>query len=109
MLQKMIDVLVVGPKKDYEKIVDVLYQLGTIHLQDVSDNFESDDLTFKKMDLIKSEEILQLLVKINGIYQIIPTISENGAGHDQIYEKYRWLTTVEIMNRAQTIIGGTGK
>jgi V/A-type H+-transporting ATPase subunit I len=101
----MIDVLVVGPKKDYEKIVDVLYQLGTIHLQDVSDNFESDDLTFKKMDLIKSEDILQLLVKINGIYQIIPKISENNASHDQIYEKFRWLTTEEIIKRAQIIIG----
>ncbi len=104
MLQKMVNVLVVGPKNDYEKMVDVLYQLGTIHLQDVSDNFNSDDLTFKKMDLIKSEDISQLLVKINGIYQIIPEISDNTTRQNEIYEKFKWQTTEEIMNRAQTVI-----
>lgn len=106
MLQKMINVLVVGPKKDYERIIDVLYQLGTIHLLDVSPNFTSDDDIFKKMDSIKSEDVSQLLVKINGIYQIIPTISENESKKAQIYEKLRWLTTEEIMNRAQTVIAG---
>ena len=34
MLQKMKQILVVGPKKDYQRIINVLYQAGSIHLED---------------------------------------------------------------------------
>ena len=36
MIQKMKSVLVVGPKADFSQIVDLLYHMGTIHLEEVT-------------------------------------------------------------------------
>jgi V/A-type H+-transporting ATPase subunit I len=71
MIQKMKNVLVVGPKKDYLKIVDVLYQTGALHLEDVSDSYPWYSFA-KHEDVGHSEDFSSLLLKTGGILQVLP-------------------------------------
>ncbi len=70
MLQRMKSILVVGPKRDYQRIVDVLYQEGTVHLQDIP--FSLDDPVFSPMETGKTEEISSIISKLHGISRILP-------------------------------------
>lgn len=36
MLQKMVKIQVLGPKKDLPNVLDVLYAKGTVHIEDAS-------------------------------------------------------------------------
>jgi V/A-type H+-transporting ATPase subunit I len=102
MLQKMKNILVVGPKKDYQQIVDVLYQEGTVHLQDIP--FSLDDPVFSPMETGKTEEISAILLKLHGIARILPgkpIESEMERRNRELREK----TTDELLSEAKEVVG----
>jgi len=99
MRQRMENVLVIGPKKEYQNIIDVLYQEGTIHLQEA-------DLTpysglFNKMELISLDKLTSVLIKINGIYQILPKIPDDEAEQKKLFEELRWKSTPDLVEIAE--------
>lgn len=101
MLQKMRSILVVGPKKDYQQIVDVLYQEGTVHLQDLP--FTPYDQVFSAMESEKAEEISSVLLKLHGISRIIPGIP-GGAGEAEREQELRGSGTDAILREAQELV-----
>ncbi len=72
MLHKMKKILVVGHKKDFHRIVDLLYTVGTLHLEDVTDTISSDNFPIERWEEDTEEEISSLMVKIGGIVQFLP-------------------------------------
>jgi V/A-type H+-transporting ATPase subunit I len=50
MLQKMKKIQVLGPKKDLQSVVDVLYHAGTIQLEDISKTIRPGDTLLRRMD-----------------------------------------------------------
>lgn len=98
MLQRMTNVLVVGPKKDHQEIVDVLYQEGTIHLQDVTESFPHLNEVFRPMEATTQVDLTVLLVKINGIYQILPAMPEDRQEQSRIHEELHLKSAPELIS-----------
>ncbi|MCU0630272.1 MAG: hypothetical protein MUF37_03860 [Methanoregulaceae archaeon] len=67
MIQKMKSVLVVGPKSDFSQIVDVLYHMGTIHLEEVSEYLQPGSGNVRKITIGSMTDIPVLLSSIEGI------------------------------------------
>ncbi len=105
MIQRMINVLVVGPKKDYQEIIDVLYREGSIHLQDVSSVFPRLNDVFRPMDTIDHDDLTALQIKINGIYQVLPTIPDKPEEQAEIFRSFEGMSTQDMMRAISAQVG----
>jgi V/A-type H+/Na+-transporting ATPase subunit I len=76
VLQKMTKVQLIGPKEDLGGVVDLLYRLGTIHLEEARQTGIHGD-SVRRMEARRGEELSQLLVRIGGILQALPALSED--------------------------------
>ncbi len=104
MLQKMKNVLVVGPRKDYQEIIDVLYREGSIHLQDTSGIVAGHSPTFSQMEVPKEEEISALLVKLKGIALILPKSGSEPVKKGDCEDSLQKLSTPALIGRAHHVI-----
>ena len=50
MLQKMKRIQVIGPKKEFNHVVDLLYHEATIHLEDVSQCVSPEEIHLSKVE-----------------------------------------------------------
>ena len=104
MLHKMSKIQVIGPKKDLESVVDVLYDIGTVHLEDVSKTISPGDTMLRRMGPSLGGDIASVLVKIGGIVLTLPTMRANKERQAQLYEELRWKSHEELVERANQII-----
>jgi len=104
MLQKMKKVQVLGPKKDLQSVVDVLYQTGTVQLEDISKTIRPGDTLLRKMEIEKGGDIANTLVKIGGIYLALPKIKYDSKKQEQIYEELQQISHNELLARANHVI-----
>lgn len=104
MLQNMKRIMVVGPKKDFHSVVDLLYDAGTIHLEDVLDRVSSGELSLEKWNEEIGEEISNLGVKIGGIFLTLPKIKDDREKQAQLYENLYWLDHGKIIARTCHVI-----
>jgi V/A-type H+-transporting ATPase subunit I len=104
MLQKMKKIQVVGPKKDLQNVVDLLYHTGTIHLEDVSKTIIAGDTILRKMEIEKGGEITNLLVKIGGIFLALPKITENKEQQSNIFKELQKKNHQDLIARANHVI-----
>lgn len=72
MLQKMRRIQVVGAKRDFQPVVDALYHMGTVHLEDVSALTQG----IKKVEPDKGADIASILVKIDSIFFTLPATND---------------------------------
>lgn len=98
MLQKMKQILVVGPKKDYQRIINVLYQAGSIHLEDAKED-KGEIVTISPLDFFNSEEITSLLIRIRGQIKILAPMNIKKKTKEKIplLDKYSNLTHEELI------------
>lgn len=102
MLQKMRQILVVGPKKDYERIIDVLYQAGSLHLEDAkTESF--DQMPIHPLDSFNPEEILSLLIRIKGQIQILTPVQNKNQKKSPFIKKYAGLSYDELKITATSV------
>jgi len=104
MLQKMKKVQVLGPKKDLQSVVDVLYHTGTVQLEDISKTIRPGDTLFRKMEIEKGGDIANTLVKIGGIFLALPKIKYDTKEQEQIYEELQKTSHPELLARANHVI-----
>ena len=104
MLHRMSKIQVIGPKKDLESVVDVLYDIGTVHLEDVSKTISAGDTILRRMRPSSVADITSVLVKIGGIVHTLPTMRENKERQAQLYEELRWKSHEELVERANQVI-----
>jgi V/A-type H+-transporting ATPase subunit I len=103
MLQTMNKIQVIGPKKDLDSVVDVLYDVGTVHLEDISKTISPGDTILRRMEAQSGVEISNALVKIAGIFHTLPSIEENTVQQAQLYEELRWKSHEELVERANQV------
>jgi V/A-type H+-transporting ATPase subunit I len=102
MLQKMENILVVGPKQDYSDIVDTLYKTGTLHLEEVTGRYPW--VSFSQHENIRySDEINSLLIKIGGILHILPAEASGKEQPPEYIEELSHKTTGELIAQAGSI------
>jgi len=109
MIQKMKSVLVAGPKKDFNQIVDVLYHTGTLHLEDVNEYLPPGNTTVRKLEPEHQSEISALLAKIDGILLLIPKKPEDTEKEGRFYDEIHRMTTPGVIERANHLIGDLGE
>ena len=84
MLQKMKRIQVIGPKKEFNHVVDLLYHEATIHLEDVSQCVSPDDIHLSRVEKGKTLEIAEILSKISVILATLPKIPDDAAAQARI-------------------------
>lgn len=102
MLQKMKQILVVGPKKDYQRIINVLYQAGSIHLEDAKED-TGEIVAISPLDTFNSEEISSLLIRIRGQLQILTPSDIKKRQKIPVLDKYEELTHEELVVAASNL------
>lgn len=102
MLQKMKQVLVVGPKRDYQRIIDVLYQAGSLHLEDAkTESFTQ--MPIGPLDSFNADEVSSLLVRIKGQIQILTPVDAKKQLKSPFIEKYAGLSYDELKLTATSL------
>jgi V/A-type H+-transporting ATPase subunit I len=104
MLQKMTKVQVVGPKKDLQTVVDILYNTGTVHLEDISKSITPGDTILRRLDVEKTGEIATLLVKIGGIILALPKTEADGEKQARLAEEIHRMRHEELIARTNRVI-----
>jgi V/A-type H+-transporting ATPase subunit I len=104
MLQKMKKVQVIGPKKDLQSVVDVLYHTGTVHLEDITKTILPGDTILRKLEIGKWEDISNILVKIRGIFLSLPKIQDDTLKQAQFYEDLRKKSQQDLVDGANHVI-----
>lgn len=104
MLHRMKRIRVVGPKKDLQQVVNVLYRTGTVHLEDVSQCVPVDQIQLNKVEAAKQAEVLGLLAKIGGIVVTLP-VKSDPAKRKEIDAQLGAMSYDQIIERANQVIG----
>jgi V/A-type H+-transporting ATPase subunit I len=104
MLQRMKKVQVIGPKKDLQSVVDLLYHTGTIHLEDISKTILPGDTLLRKIVIEKGGEFANILVKIGGIFLALPKLKDDPQKQAQIYDELQKKSHPDLIARANQVI-----
>jgi len=104
MLQRMKKVQVIGPKKDLQSVVDVLYHTGTVQLEDITRTFQPGDTILRKMEAEKWGDISNIIVKIGGIFLALPKIKDDPQKQAQIFEELWKKSYEDLVARANHVI-----
>lgn len=104
MLQKMTKIQVIGPKDDLHSTVDFLYNLGTVHLEDASTTIAPGDTMLRRVQAGPKVDIAGALVKVSGMFHLLPTMPVNETLKAQIYEGLRWKNDEELVDEANQVI-----
>jgi V/A-type H+-transporting ATPase subunit I len=105
MLQKMIRIQVVGPKKEFNHVVDLLYHEGTIHLEDINQCVSQNEIHLSKVEKEKTLEVAEILNKISVILAALPKIPPDATAQEAIDRELQGKSRDEIIQQAKKVIG----
>jgi V/A-type H+-transporting ATPase subunit I len=105
MLQKMSSILVVGPRSEAGRIVDMLYHEGTVHLVDMTAGDAAGPGALRPIDEESVIEVDQLLLKVNGLLALLPKGRDGSESADQADESLHGQTVDETLERIRTRLG----
>ena len=104
MLQQMKRIQVIGPKPAFNRVVDLLYQEGTLHLEDVSQSVSPYEIPLERVVLDTAGDVAEVLGKINGIFSTLPKVSDDPARQEEIRKTIQSQSHEQVLLRAQEII-----
>ena len=104
MLQQMKRIQVIGPKPAFNRVVDLLYQEGTLHLEDVSRSVSPDEIPLEKVVLDTTGDVAMILGKINGIFSTIPNVNDDPTHLNEIRKTLQSQSHEQVLLRSQEII-----
>lgn len=104
MLQKMVKIQVIGPKKDLHNAVDLLYRKGTVHIEDASAQAASGDTILRRMSVEQAGDISAALAKIGGILLTLPKTKVEKKEPSVIYKDLQGLGHDDLLNHANGVI-----
>jgi len=94
----------IGPKKEFNHVVDLLYREATIHLEDVSQCVSPDEIYLSKVEKGKTVEITEILLKISVILATLPKIPDDAATQGRIDRELQGRNRDEIIQQAKDVI-----
>ncbi len=97
-------VLVIGPNKESERVIDTLYNAGTIHLEDVTEKLSKKNISLLKWEPENRDELSALLAKASGILRTLPATDTEVAAEDKRYEELYWQTHKELIEQTRKTI-----
>ena len=104
MLQKMKRIQVIGPKKEFGAVVDLLYHEGTIHLEDACQCIPKEEIHLIPMEKEKTAEVAEIQGRIAGILSTLPEAPADPAIDEQIASELQDKTRDDLITQAHEMI-----
>ncbi len=104
MLQKMVKIQVIGPKKELHRVVDTLYREGTVHLEDISGSIAAGETVLRRMEMEKTVDILNFQGKIGGMLLILPEVGREPERELALYSQYLGLPLEGLLGEASRVV-----
>ncbi|HVP96451.1 V-type ATP synthase subunit I [Methanoregula sp.] len=104
MLQTMKRIQVIGPKAELGTAVDLLYETGTLHIENTPERIAKDEISLAGVRQDEMEEIAGVLSAITAIFATLPVLPGNPAAHAVIPADLGKMTHTELIARAREMI-----
>ena len=77
MLQSMKRIQVIGPKDELNRVVDLMYHEGKVHLENASEEVPFKEIHLTPVKLEAAQNISDVLSKIQAIFSTLPSIADD--------------------------------
>lgn len=104
MLQAMKRIQVIGPRAELGRAVDLLYEAGTIHLEDAPSLIPKGEISLECVRQEEAQEVAGVLSTISAIFSTLPVIADDPAAQDGFRTSLVTTTHTELVARAKAII-----
>ncbi|MFA6362862.1 V-type ATP synthase subunit I [Methanoregula sp.] len=104
MLQQMKRIQVIGPKKEFGAVIDLLYHEGTIHLEDACQCIQKEEISLIPMEREKTAEVTEIQGRITGILSTLPEAPADPTLEEQIASELQDKTRDDLITRAHETI-----
>jgi V/A-type H+/Na+-transporting ATPase subunit I len=104
MLQAMKRIQVVGPKAELNRVVDLVYTAGTVHLENAAEQVPQSEINLVPVQIEKVDDIAKVLGTIAAISTTLPPIPEDPARQETIRVELGRKSHDDIIERAREII-----
>ena len=104
MLQSMKRIQVIGPKAELNRVVDLLYQAGTVHLENASEEIPMKEIRLTPVKLEAAQNIADVLGKIQAIFSTLPVIADDPERQKAVRETLATKSYDQIIRRAREVI-----
>jgi V/A-type H+-transporting ATPase subunit I len=104
MLQAMKRIQVIGPKSELGHVVDLLYEAGTVHLENVPELIPKDEIRLESVRQDEADAIAGVLSTISAIFSTLPVIAEDPGVQAVLRTSLEKKSHTELVKRAQEII-----
>ena len=104
MLQSMKRIQVIGPKAELNRVVDLMYQAGTVHLENASEEISLKELPLTPVKLEAAQNISDVLSKIQAIFSTLTVIAGDTERQTAIQATMGKKSYDQIIKRAREVI-----
>ena len=104
MLQRMKRIQVIGPRKELSRVVDILYDAGTVHLENASEEISRREIQLTPVKIDTAQTIADVLGKIRAIFSTLPPIADDKKQQVEIEAALEQQSYDQIIARAKEVI-----
>lgn len=104
MLQSMKRIQVIGPKAELNRVVDLMYQSGKIHLENASEEIPLKEIHLTPVKLEAAKNIADVLSNIQAIFSTLPVISDDPERQKAVQTTLANKSYDQIIKRAREVI-----
>lgn len=104
MLQSMKRIQVIGPKDELNRVVDLMYQAGTVHLENASEEVPLREIHLTPVKLEAAQNISDALSKIQAIFSTLPVIADDPERQKAVQATLGQKSYDQIIRRAREVI-----
>jgi V/A-type H+/Na+-transporting ATPase subunit I len=104
MLQSMKRIQVVGPKAELNRVVDLLYLAGTVHLENAAERVPASEIGLVPVQVETADDIADVLSKISSIFSTLPAIADDPVRQEGFNKKLDLMSHDRVIARAREII-----
>ncbi len=104
MLQRMKRIQVIGPRQELGRVVDLLYNAGTVHLENASEEIPQSEISLEPVKLDAAHTITDVLGRIQAIFSTLPMIADNKERQAAIQAALETKNYDQIIGRAKEVV-----
>ncbi|MFA5268389.1 MAG: V-type ATP synthase subunit I [Methanoregula sp.] len=95
---------VIGPKAELNRVVDLMYQAGTVHLENASEEIPQKEISLTPVKLEAAVNISDVLGKIQAIFSTLPVIADDPERQRVVQDTLAPQSYDQVIRRAREVI-----
>ncbi|HOX34468.1 MAG TPA: V-type ATPase 116kDa subunit family protein [Methanoregulaceae archaeon] len=104
MLLKMSRVQIVGPKEQLQRVIDLLYHEGSVHLENAAEAVPREEIPLTGLRPERSAEIAEILSRMKEILATLPGGGSVGESYPEARSALQKMSRDEIITEAKGVI-----